>query len=141
MHLYYNYTIVSCKIYAEEYVFTSLVLVYHNFSCWTFALQHLPWPAFSRNKTKPLRRKNKNWGTYICKENVKKKCTPTEVTKLQTAHLTERAPYWYINSILQFPQFTCATWFAVVFINYILISTNKKPVKLKYWVNYLPERD
>lgn len=39
--------------------------------------------------------------------------TPTDVTKLQTAHFTDRAPYWYINSILQLPQLTCATWFAV----------------------------
>lgn len=35
--------------------------------------------------------------------------TPTDVTKLQTAHFTDLAPYWYISSILQFPQFTCAT--------------------------------
>jgi hypothetical protein len=34
------------------------------------------------------------------------------VTKLQTAHFTDLAPYWYISSIMQFPQFTCATWFA-----------------------------
>jgi hypothetical protein len=35
--------------------------------------------------------------------------TPIGVTKLQTAHFTDRAPYWYISSILQFPQLTCAT--------------------------------
>ncbi|CAM8877953.1 unnamed protein product [Rhodiola kirilowii] len=35
--------------------------------------------------------------------------TPTEVTKLQTAHFTDLAPYWYIKSILQLPQLTCAT--------------------------------
>lgn len=34
---------------------------------------------------------------------------PTDVTKLQTAHLTDLAPYWYMSSIRQFPQFTCAT--------------------------------
>lgn len=38
--------------------------------------------------------------------------TPTDVIKLQTAHFTDFAPYWYISSILQLPQFTCATWFA-----------------------------
>ena len=35
--------------------------------------------------------------------------TSTDVTKLQTAHFTDCAPYWYMSNILQFPQFTCAT--------------------------------
>jgi len=52
--------------------------------------------------------------------------TPTEVTKLQTAHFTDLAPYWYISSILQLPQLTCATWFAVtIHISFLkLQSTN-----------------
>ena len=28
-------------------------------------------------------------------------------------NVIERAPYWYINSILELPQLTYATWFAV----------------------------
>lgn len=48
--------------------------------------------------------------------------TPTDVTKLQTAHFTDLAPYWYINSILQFPQLTCATWFAVTNAHLIRMS-------------------
>lgn len=38
--------------------------------------------------------------------------TPTDVTKLHTAHFTDLAPYWYISSMWQFPQLTCATWLA-----------------------------
>lgn len=43
--------------------------------------------------------------------------TPIDVTKLQTAHFTDPAPYWYMSSIWQFPQLTCATWFAAT--NYL----------------------
>lgn len=55
--------------------------------------------------------------------------TPTNVTKLQTAHFTDGAPYWYTNSIRQFPQFTYATWFAkttekLVIYNFFTILTN-----------------
>lgn len=65
--------------------------------------------------------------------------TPTDVTKLQTAHFTDCAPYWYINSILQFPQFTCATWFAVTIQMRCSLSSNLIYPKKKKNMNTIDE--
>lgn len=71
--------------------------------------------------------------------------TPTDETKLQTAHFTDLAPYWYISSILQFPQLTCATWFAAAtwHLNTIISKHFKERKSNSYGDTnlYLPEQD